>query len=282
MEDVMRPGEEGLWQQFSSSQTIAWKTGTSFGFRDGWAIGVTPKNVVAVWVGNTDGEGRPGLIGVHTAAPILFDIFRLLPTVPFFQKPVYNYAYIPVCRQTGYRANIDCPDVDTLFMPPNGEKVPLCMYHKMINLDAAGSFRVTEQCESPTNMLHKSWFILSPAMEYYYKQRNADYKILPPFKTGCDFAETGKSIELIYPQEGAKIYVPLEISGEKGKTVFTAAHRKTGAKIFWSLDDNFVGTTQSFHQLALDPSVGKHIITLVDENGVSISRQFEILEKERH
>jgi penicillin-binding protein 1C len=282
MEDVMRPGEEGLWQQFSSSQTIAWKTGTSFGFRDGWAIGVTPKNVVAVWVGNTDGEGRPGLIGVHAAAPILFDIFRLLPTVPFFQKPVYNYSYIPVCRQTGYRANIDCPDVDTLFMPPNGEKVPLCMYHKMINLDAAGSFRVTEQCESPTNMQHKSWFILSPAMEYYYKQRNADYKILPPFKTGCDFAETGKSIELIYPQEGAKIYVPLEISGEKGKTVFTAAHRKTGAKIFWSLDDNFVGTTQSFHQLALDPSVGKHIITLVDENGASISRQFEILEKERH
>jgi penicillin-binding protein 1C len=119
-------------------------------------------------------------------------------------------------------------------------------------------------------------------MEYYYKQRNADDKILPPFKTGCDFAETGKSIEVIYPQEGAKIYVPLEISGEKGKTVFTAAHRKTGAKIFWSLDDNFVGTTQSFHQLALDPSVGKHIITLVDENGASISRQFEILEKERH
>ena len=282
MQEVMRPGEEGLWQQFSSSQTIAWKTGTSFGFRDGWAIGVTPKNVVAVWVGNTDGEGRPGLIGVHTAAPILFDIFRLLPGVPFFQKPVYNYAYLPVCRQSGYRANIDCPDVDTLFMPPSGEKAPLCAYHKMINLDATGTYRVTEQCESPSAMQHKSWFILSPAMEYYYRQRNADYKPLPAFKAGCIFQEIGKPIELIYPQEGAKIYVPLELSGEKGKTVFTAAHRKTGAKIFWSLDDAFAGTTQNFHQLALDPSVGKHIITLVDESGTSISRQFEILEKERH
>ncbi|MEI9955044.1 MAG: hypothetical protein WDM90_01715 [Ferruginibacter sp.] len=60
MQEVMRPGEEGLWQQFISSQKIAWKTGTSFGFRDGWAIGVTPKNVVAVWVGNTDGEGTAG------------------------------------------------------------------------------------------------------------------------------------------------------------------------------------------------------------------------------
>lgn len=282
MEDVMRPGEEGLWQQFSSSQTIAWKTGTSFGFRDGWAIGVTPKNVVAVWVGNTDGEGRPGLIGVHTAAPILFDIFRLLPTVPFFQKPVYNYVNIPVCRQSGFRANIDCPDVDTLFMPPNAEKAPLCAYHKIVNLDPSGSYRVTEQCESPASMQQKSWFILSPAMEYYYRQRNADYKVLPPFKPGCEFQETGRAMEIIYPQEGAKIYVPLEINGKKGNTVFTAAHRKVGAKIFWSLDDGFVGTTENFHQLALDPVVGKHIITLVDESGASISRQFEILDKDRH
>ncbi len=281
MEEVMRPGEEGLWQQFSSSKKIAWKTGTSFGFRDGWAIGVTPKYVIAVWVGNTDGEGRPGLIGIQTAAPVLFDIFRLLPDAGWFQKPVYNFSFVPVCRQSGFRANIDCPDVDTLFMPPNGNKVPQCPYHKIIHLDAAGLYRVTEQCESPSNMQHKSWFILSPAMEYYYKQKNADYMILPPFKAGCDYTETGKQMEIIYPQPDAKIYVPLEVSGEKGKTIFTAAHRKNGTTIFWSLDDEFIGTTKNFHQMALNPSSGKHIITLVDENGTSISRQFEILEKEK-
>ncbi|MGG9960453.1 penicillin-binding protein 1C [Ferruginibacter sp. SUN106] len=281
MQEVMRPGEEGLWQQFTSSQKIAWKTGTSFGFRDGWAIGVTPKNVVAVWVGNTDGEGRPGLIGVQTAAPILFDIFRLLPNVNWFEKPKYNYSFVPVCRQSGYRANIDCPDVDTLFMPPNGTKVPQCVYHKIIHLDAKANFRVTEQCESPSAMQHKSWFILTPAMEYYYKQKNADYKVLPPFKAGCEFAETGKVMEIIYPQPDAKIYVPLEVSGQRGNTVFTAAHRRSSAKIFWSLDDNFIGTTQNFHQMALNPSPGIHIITLVDENGLSVSRQFEILEKEK-
>jgi penicillin-binding protein 1C len=280
MKEVMRPGEEGLWQQFTSSQQVAWKTGTSFGFRDGWAIGVTPGYVVAVWVGNADGEGRPGLIGVQTAAPILFDIFRLLPNVSWFTKPIYNYSYVPVCRQSGFRANIDCPDVDTLFMPPNAVRAPQCPYHKIIHLDAEGAYRVTEACASPSSMQHKSWFILSPAMEYYYKQRNSDYKVLPPFKPGCDFAETGKVIELIYPQPDAKIYVPLEISGQKGKVVFKAAHRNSTAKIFWSLDDQYVATTQNFHELALDPAPGKHIITLVDENGNSIARQFEILEKE--
>lgn len=282
MQEVMRPGEEGLWQQFTSSQKIAWKTGTSFGFRDGWAIGVTPKYVIAVWVGNTDGEGRPGLVGIQTAAPILFDILRLLPAAGWWQRPVYNFSYVPVCRQSGFRANTDCPDVDTLFMPPNGNRSPQCPYHKIIHLDATGTYRVTEQCASPSTMQHKSWFILTPAMEYYYKQKNADYKILPAFKEGCAFAETGKVMEIIYPQPDAKIYVPVEVSGEKGKTVFTAAHRRSSAKIFWSLDDEFIGTTQNFHQMGLNPSPGKHIITLVDENGISVSRQFEILEKENH
>jgi penicillin-binding protein 1C len=280
MQDVMRPGEEGLWQQFTSSQKIAWKTGTSFGFRDGWAIGVTPKHVVAVWVGNADGEGRPGLIGVNTAAPILFDIFRLLPNSKWFETPKYNFNYVPVCRQSGYRANMECPDADTLFMPPQSGKVALCSYHKLIHLDAAGNYRVHEACEAPSSMQHKSWFVLSPAMEFYFKQRNIDYKPLPPFKEGCSFAETGKLIELIYPQAEAKIYVPLEINGARGKTVFTAAHRRSSSKIFWSMDDNFIGTTENFHQISLDPAPGKHIITLVDESGSSISRQFEILAKE--
>ena len=84
----------------------------------------------------------------------------------------------------------------------------------------------------------------------------------------------------MHPQPQAKIYVPLEISGERGKTIFTAAHRSSTSKIFWSIDDRYVGTTQHFHQLALNPTPGKHILTLVDENGNSISRQFEVLEKE--
>ena len=281
MQEVMRPGEEGLWQQFSSSQKIAWKTGTSFGFRDGWAIGVTAKNVVAVWVGNTDGEGRPGLIGVNTAAPVMFDIFRLLPNAKWFSKPQYNYSYIPVCRETGFRANIDCPDVDTLFMPPNAGKSPLCPYHKIIHLDATGTFQVNEACDNTSNMIHKSWFILPPTVEYYYKQHNHDYKILPPYKEGCVAAETGKQIELIYPQPDAKIYVPLEISGEKGKTVFKATHRNNKGKIFWSLDDNFITTTETVHQIAMSPSPGKHVITITDEQGISVSRSFEILDKEQ-
>ncbi|HMJ48724.1 MAG TPA: penicillin-binding protein 1C, partial [Ferruginibacter sp.] len=251
MQEVMRPGEEGLWQQFASSRKIAWKTGTSFGFRDAWAIGVTPKNVVAVWVGNADGEGRAGLVGVQMAAPVMFDIFRLLPDVrsisgqpDWFKKPVENYSYIPVCRQTGFRANIDCTETDTLYMPPHAGKSPLCPYHKIIHLDQNSRFRVTEQCIAPTDMKHISWFVLPATMEYYYKQHNHDYKVLPPLKENCLTLTSSKEMELVYPQTGSRIYVPLEISGQKGKAIFIATHRNKAMKIYWSIDESFYITTE--------------------------------------
>jgi penicillin-binding protein 1C len=282
MQELMRPGEEGLWQQFSSSKKIAWKTGTSFGFRDGWAIGVTPSHVVAVWVGNTDGEGRAGLVGIETAAPVLFDIFRLLPVIPgraWFNQPTYNYSRVVVCRQTGFRADMDCPVTDTLKLPPLAGRSPQCPYHILINLDASGTYRVNDGCESPANMQQQAWFTLPPAMEFYYRQHNHDYKPLPPIRPGCTDASITKMIEIIYPQPGTKIYVPLEIDGQKGKTIFSAAHKNNSAKIFWSLDNNFVGTTERYHELALNPAAGKHTLTLTDENGNSVSREFEIIDK---
>ena len=93
--------------------------------------------------------------------------------------------------------------------------------------------------------------------------------------------ESGRQLELIYPQPDAKIYVPLEINGQRGRTIFKAAHRNNKAKIFWSLDDNFLTATENIHEVAISPAAGKHIITLTDEQGISISRGFEIMDKER-
>jgi penicillin-binding protein 1C len=280
MEEVMRPGEEMLWQQFSSSQRIAWKTGTSFGFRDGWAIGVTPKYVVSVWVGNTDGEGRPGLTGINTAAPALFEIFRLLPVSrDWFEMPVGEMAKINVCRQSGYRAGQYCQDVDEQYVPKSGLKAPVCPYHQLVHLSADAKWQVNGNCEPPGNILNKSWFVLPPSMEYYYKARNYQYHVLPPFRPDCAQAENGNTMEVIYPKNGAKIYVPLEADGTRGRMICNAAHRQPGMKIFWHLDDQYVGKTKDFHQMALNPPPGKHILTLVDGNGNTISIGFEVLKK---
>lgn len=281
MNEVMRPGEEGLWNLFSSAQRIAWKTGTSFGFRDGWAIGITPKYWVVVWVGNTSGVGRPDLTGINTAGPILFDIFRLLPKSAWFNAPSSGFNYINVCRQSGFKASVDCAATDTIMVSESAKNAPICPYCKRINLDKTASFRVTDNCESPADMVQTSWFILPPTIEYYYQQKHPDYKLLPSYKTGCNI-DVAKVLDIIYPEEGAKIYVPIEASGEKGNTIFTATHRTKNSKLFWHLDDTYIGTTQQFHQLALNPKPGNHLVTIIDEQGNSVSRNFEILQKEKH
>ncbi|WP_379091316.1 hypothetical protein [Pedobacter sp. UC225_65] len=282
MEEVMRPGEEGLWEQFSSSQRVAWKTGTSFGFRDAWAIGLTPDYVVCVWVGNADGEGRPGLMGIEVAAPVLFDIFKQLPPSKWFEAPKTKLKKMLVCKQSGFKAGEYCTDKITELVPFAGDKTGVCPYHKLIHLNAAGTFRVTDQCESIAQMQHQNWFILPPAMEYYYKIKNSDYKMLPPFKPGCNDLTGNVVMEMIYPKNNAVVYIPVELDGQRGKVILNAAHRNPEAQIYWHIDQEFVGSTQSFHQLAISPTPGKHTLTLVDEDGNRLVQIFTILDKEKN
>ncbi|QIL41583.1 penicillin-binding protein 1C [Pedobacter sp. HDW13] len=281
MEEVMRPGDEGLWEQFSSSQRIAWKTGTSFGFRDAWAVGLTPDYVVCVWVGNADGEGRPGLVGIEAAAPVMFDIFRLLPNGKWFETPATKLKKLKICKQSGYKAGEYCENVTEEMVPVAGEKTAICPYHKLMHLDKTGAYRVTDLCESVANMQHKSWFILPPAMEYYYKIKNSDYKILPPFKNGCDISGGNIVMELIYPKNNATVYIPLELDGTRGKIVVNAAHRNQHSRIYWHIDNEYIATTTNFHQLAISPPPGKHTLTLVDENGERLVQVFTVLDKEK-
>jgi len=281
MEEVMRPGDEGLWEQFSSSQRIAWKTGTSFGFRDAWAIGLTPQYVVCVWVGNADGEGRPGLVGIEAAAPVLFDIFRLLPHGKWFEIPITKLKKAKICKQSGYKAGEYCHEAIEELIPTAGEKTIICPFHKRIHLDQTGTYRVNDQCEQVINMQHQNWFILPPAMEYYYKIKNSDYRSLPPFKPGCDMGSNSGTMELIYPKNGASIYIPLEIDGTRGKIVLNAAHRSINSKIYWHIDNEYVATTANYHQLAVNPAPGKHTLTLVDENGERLVQYFTVLDKEQ-
>jgi len=279
MNEVMRPGEEALWEQFASSKKIAWKTGTSFGFRDGWAIGLTPSHVVCVWVGNADGEGRPGLTGINTAAPILFDIFDLMPSPGWFVPPLDRMVQTAVCTQSGHLAGPDCPDPDTLYIPAPGHRSPVCPYHQTIHTNPEGTLRVTADCATSENIVASKWFILPPAMEYYYKPRHSNYRELPPYAPECIDGPQGLVMEMIYPKNNARIYIPLEIDGKRGEVIFNAAHRRRGSKIFWHLDNSFVGETETFHQLALEIPPGEHRITLVDDGGTRISQWFEILAK---
>ena len=273
---VNRPNEEGAWKVFESSRTIAWKTGTSFGQRDAWAIGVTPEYVVGVWAGNADGEGRPGLTGIQVAAPILFNAFNYLPETTWFSEPEKELKTIATCAVSGYRVSLSCPQTKYIKTTVMGMNFPVCTFHKKIHLDNTGNYRVNSNCYNIDEMNEQSWFVLPPIQEWYYKTKNPDYKSLPPIHPNCAGASE-KMMEMIYPKEGLKLFVPKNLDGSLSKSVFEVAHRRTEAEIYWYLDEDYLGTTKRLHQKEILTTEGFHKLTLVDEDGNMIEKTIEFV-----
>lgn len=274
MSSVNRPVIEQYWTRFDGKQKIAWKTGTSFGARDAWAIGVTKNHVVAVWVGNASGEGVPGMTGSNTAAPVLFEVFQLLPSSEWFTKPTRDMEYVKLCKQSGQRFGQHCEEAEKSYLPKACMPSPACTFHQKIHLSKTSGERVYADCELPGNTASKSWFILPPAAETYYKSNHPEYKPLPPFKPGC--AENTQDLDILYPMPRSVIQIPKLLSGVKGQVIFEAVHRRGEAELFWYLDKQFITTTTDIHQVEFQPTIGKHILTVTDENGFAVVRSFEV------
>ena len=267
-----RPVEEQGWQQFAGARNIAWKTGTSFGHRDAWAIGVSGSYCIGVWCGNADGEGRPGLTGSRAAAPLMFEVFGLLPAGGTPEVPYDDLIRLPICRQSGHRTNGICPEVDSLWSPTAGRRTEPCPYHHLTPLSTDRKARV------PVNEggVLLPWFVLPPAMEVYYAPTDPTYVRLPPWHRFELNASENDVMELIYPGPEADVLLATELDGTRGRLVAEAAHRDPAASIHWHLDREYLTTTRVTHRVALAVGPGTHRLHLTDTQGRSIARSFRV------
>ena len=265
--EVNRPDEID-WHLIGSVRKVAWKTGTSYGFRDAWAVGVTPEYAVGVWAGNARGEGVPGLTGARTAGPVLFDIFNLLPTGPTHENDYASSGWFiapssedglvaEVCRRSGCLKGIACEEVDTLILPRKAVRSDPCPYHRLIK--------------------GESRFLLPPAMEWYYRQQHPEYRPL----AADELSSTDSPMEFIYPESGTTLYLPRQLDGSVQGAVFHLAHRDANTTVWWHLDDGYLGETRFIHQMTLCPAPGRHTVTVVDESGFSLSVGFSVASGEQ-
>ena len=271
LKEVNRPEGDDNWEFFDNSKQIAWKTGTSYGFRDAWAIGTTKDYVVGVWVGNADGEGRPGLVGVQSAAPILFDVFDALPNSQWFKKPFDEMQEIKICSLSGYRASVNCFDTQLQQVQLSGLKTKPCPYHKLIHLDKTNTYQVNTSCEDLNDINTQSWFTLPPLMEYYYKKKNPFYKSLPNFRFDC-LGENEVTMQFIYPKNESIIYLPKDFNETINELVLKVAHSKKNSTLFWYIDKTYIGQTTDIHDIAIKPEIGEHLLVVIDEYGNEIKR----------
>ncbi len=279
LRDVARPGTARQWRQFSSSQPIAWKTGTSYGLRDAWAVGSNGRYTVGVWAGNGNGEPAPSLGGTATAAPLMLDVFSLLGPSPWPEPPLSELKTVQVCADDGYLAGGQCATRDQL-APRQSHFQTVTPHHRRIHLDSNGQ-RVHSGCERVAAMQHRDWFVLPPAQAWFYRRHHPDYRPLPAWREDCIAGALALQSEppmaLVYPHAGSAIYIPTELNGSLGRAVFRAVHHNPSASLYWHLDDHFLGQTRHFHEKAITADPGWHTLTLIDDQGFRLRQRFKVL-----
>lgn len=278
MAEVNRPGLDQHWRSFSSSRPVAWKTGTSFGLRDAWAVAVTPRHTVAVWAGNASGEGVAGLSGTNTAAPLLFAVLNRLPDSGWFTAPAEDLRSVELCRDSGYLPSAGCP-TETMELPKHSQFDQVSRWHRQITVDHSGRSRLHAGCALLSEMRPETLLQLPPGMAFYYRKQHPDYRDLPSWKAGCHPDQDELAMELLYPEPGAQFFLPTDINGQQMPMIAEVAHRQPTLSLYWHLDEQFLGQTREFHTMSFHAAPGRHVLSIVDQHGVRISREFTVLAK---
>ena len=272
--EVKRPDGESAWKIFKGEK-IAWKTGTSYGYRDAWAVGISKRYTVGVWIGNASGEGRPGITGLNVAAPVLFDVFNSLPKSNWFTEPVYDLKQIKICVNSGMKASEFCTQTEKRDIPLSNSKAALCSYCKPFFVNKEG-LRVFAECTQSDTMIGENRFILPPLQEWYYKKYHANYKGIPELASSCVNINSQSPINLIYPYPESSAFIPRELTGEKEKIVLKAVHRNDKEKIYWHLNSEYLGQTSGFHHMEIQNHPGLYNLTLTDQSGSSFTTRLHI------
>jgi penicillin-binding protein 1C len=273
MKGLTRPVSQIGWGGFASSKQVAWKTGTSFGFKDAWAVGLTDRYAVGVWVGNSDGEGRPGLTGVGAAAPLLFDVVSKLNDSYRYPANTSESIEIEVCAESGYPKSEYCQNTKKIRACNVENHTGVCPYHKKVFLDESRQYRVLPDCYPVDQKCFEVYYVLPPVMEWFYKRHSPLFRPLPAFYPGCGTAHPDEVMAFVYPKSDAKVTIPIGIRGDRQQVIFEIAHRNPQKTIFWTLNDQFLGQTRLNHQMPIDVEKGTYRLRCVDEDGVELNRR---------
>ena len=210
----------------------------------------------------------------------MFKIIKQLESIPFSKIPESETKSFTICSNSGQKSNPYCKETYEAFWPQTVEYSTACTYHQLVHLDKKFKYQVNSSCYNVDEINHLSWFILPPVQAWYYRQYNLEYKSLPSFKIDCQEIGDKPTMQMIYPSHSSKIFIPRELNGKMGETIFEAAHSNIQQIIYWHLDGEYLGSTIRNHQMGIIADRGIHQLTLLDGQGLELKINFEVLNEE--
>lgn len=275
---LKRPGMAFFWNNYEGKYPIAWKTGTSYGNRDAWAIGVHPDWVIGVWVGNFNGQGSPEITGQRIAAPLMLRIFNRLPKkTEWFQEPILALAKTLLCQDTGFALSQHCIKSQTATVPLHSPPLKKCSNHQTYTLSQLKNYALCHLCQKDTPYIKKKLLTYPPNISYYLNNIHP----YPEHNPQCPKLASNQSpIEISYPPNYSKLLLPKDGDNLNTQFISKAIHNLPSKKIYWYLNNNYMGYTKEIHKRSIKPKNGKNTLKLIDQDGYSISHTFYALLEE--
>lgn len=258
----------------------AWKTGTSNGFRDAWAVGVNPDWTIAVWAGNFTGEGNINLSGRNIAGYILFQVLNSLQSEEhsFFTKPLYDFKMTPICPVSGLAPTKSCHDTLIIEIPRNVSILPNCSYHKDIIVTLDESMEVCSNCWQGIERKKISVLDYPPDVDYYLKQEGKTFINDIPHNPKCSSLQQQSSLIVKYPINNSIIYLPKDNDGSLNS--FQAEVFTSDNQVYWFLNEEFLGKTEKEHKFDIVTESGNKELLILTDLGAQKKVIFKIVRKD--
>lgn len=278
MKELIRPGLEFFWKKYGNQKPIAWKTGTSYGHKDAWAVGTTPDWTIVVWVGNFDGQSNKNLSGMKSAGPLLFNILNVLPKSEkdWFTKDEADFVPIKLCKETGFYANEYCQNVEVTDAPRHMKPMRICPFHQSMIVDVNSGLVVCSHCWSDAKSA-QSFLTYPPDVNYYLRQNGGLIEDIPRHNPHCPTRQENDMLQIIYPLDQANIIATRDFNGTLQPVIGRVASQVQDRELFWYLNDSFLGSTVDQPSLPLKLRSGDHQLRVVDSEGNSDRVKFNVV-----
>ena len=262
-----------------SPSHIHWKTGTSYGHRDAWAIGSGPHYTVAVWLGNFDNHSSVDLVGADAAGPILFDLLEALESAAPSPEPEIRPAdlkQVEVCAVSGHAPTAACPERRAAWALRARVPTRPCPYHVAVEVDVDRGLAVNPSCRAGRQVERRTFLVWPGDVRRFLAARHRAQPSPPSLAPECE-AVTRREPILVEPPPGQILMLVPGVPASD-QEVALLADAALGARLSWFVDGEYLGAAAAGETLWWTPRPGRHRILVMDQAGASASRMLEVRE----
>lgn len=273
--ELKRPDLPNEYTESANLPRVAWKTGTSYGRKDAWAIGYNADFTVGVWTGNFDGKGVQELNGSDCSVPLLFMIFKQLPegATDWFSSPP-DADFRLVCSETGMPADTFCHNLVMETFIPGISPSMRCNHLKRVFTDASENISYCNDCLPATGFKTVFYPNYSPGLISYFEDMHIPYKRIPEHNPACtSLSFDGQAPVITSLTDGAEYLV---FAGRKQQLMLKSNCANGTQNVYWYVNNKFFKRAKPEESVYLQAENGTHTLTCTDDKGRSSTIRFTV------